>query len=318
MAFRRAIARRTLRSSEGVWPINPLAGKRPEGWPGWPERKKFAFVLTHDVEGSKGLDNCHRLAEAEKSLGFRSSFNFIPEGSYNTPATIREALAMDGFEVGVHDWRHDGKLYRSHKDFQAAAKRINFYLREWRALGFRSGFMHHNLDWLHDLNISYDMSTFDTDPFEPQPDGVDTIFPFWVTPPSTSRAAGLGRKSGYVEMPYTLPQDSTLFLLLQHKDNGLWKHKLDWIAQKGGMALLNVHPDYINFENTRSSAEFPLGFYTDFLKHVRAMYGNEAWFALPYQMAAYVRDWKAHHSGSHGSSAVAVEAVSDVASAKAF
>src|SRR5438093_11418122 len=41
-----------------------------------------------------------------------------------------------------------------------------------------------NLDWLHDLDVQYDASTFDTDPFEPQPDGMDTIFPFWVPAPS--------------------------------------------------------------------------------------------------------------------------------------
>ena len=57
-------------------------------------------------------------------------------------------------------------------------------MREWNAVGFRSGFMHHNLDWLHDLEVSYDSSTFDTDPFEPQPDGANTIFPFWVPGPN--------------------------------------------------------------------------------------------------------------------------------------
>jgi len=40
--------------------------------------------------------------------------------------------------------------------------------------------MFHNLKWIHDLNISYDASTFDTDPFEPQHDRAGTIFPFWV------------------------------------------------------------------------------------------------------------------------------------------
>ena len=49
--------------------------------------------------------------------------------------------------------------------------RINGYAREWGASGFRSGFMLRNLDWLHDLDVQYDASTFDTDPFEPQPDG---------------------------------------------------------------------------------------------------------------------------------------------------
>jgi hypothetical protein len=52
--------------------------------------------------------------------------------------------------------------------------------QEWGAVGFRSGFMFHKLDWLHDLDIEYDASTFDPDPFEPQPEGSNTIFPFWI------------------------------------------------------------------------------------------------------------------------------------------
>lgn len=40
--------------------------------------------------------------------------------------------------------------------------------------------VHHNLEWIGELDIEYDLSTFDTDPFMPQPDGVGTIFPFLV------------------------------------------------------------------------------------------------------------------------------------------
>ena len=80
--------------------------------------------------------------------------------------------------------------------------------------------MLNNLDWLHDLDIAYDASTFDTDPFEPQPDGVGTIFPYWIPGPcapaseipNTQLAVS---RPGYVELPYTLPQDSSLFLLFR-------------------------------------------------------------------------------------------------------
>ena len=64
-------------------------------------------------------------------------------------------------------------------------------------------------------------------------------------------------RSGYVELPYTLPQDSTLFLLLREKTNGIWKTKLDWIAQHGGMALLNTHPDYMRFDGCGDFAGVP-------------------------------------------------------------
>ena len=115
--------------------------------------------------------------ELELDLGFRSSFNFIPEGSYRVTAELREELTANGFEVGIHDLKHDGHLFASHREFKRRAVRINDYAREWGASGFRSGFMLRNLDWLHDLDVQYDASTFDTDPFEPQPDGASHHLP---------------------------------------------------------------------------------------------------------------------------------------------
>lgn len=110
----------------------------------------------------------------------------------------------------------------------------------WKSVGFRSPSMLHNLDWLHELDVEYDSSTFDTDPFEPQPDGVETIFPFWVS-------AGEDKR-GYVELPYTLPQDWTLFVLMREGGIDLWKKKLDWIVEQGGMVFVITNPDYMNFD----------------------------------------------------------------------
>jgi hypothetical protein len=280
LSLRRHVASWQRRRSLNLWPINEAAAERPEWWPGWPEGKRFAFILTHDVEGQKGLDRCPLLANLEMDLGFRSSFNFVPEGEYDAPSSLRQFLTERGFEVGVHDLGHDGSLYRSKPEFSAAANRINQHLERWQAVGFRSAFMFHNLEWLKELNVLYDASTFDTDPFEPQPDGANTIFPFWV---------GRSDGTGYVELPYSLPQDSTLFLLLREKTNDIWKRKLEWIARNGGMALVNVHPDYIAFGNRVGRAEFSVTLYKEFLTHVSAQYGDAAWFALPRDVAQFVR-----------------------------
>ncbi len=281
LRLRKQIASRQRRRIASVWPINASAGQRPEWWRGWPGGKKFAFVLTHDVEGMKGLERCIALAELEKDMGFRSSFNFVPEGEYDTPSSLRSFLAEHGFEVGVHDLHHDGTLYRSRAEFSAGARRINKHLERWQAVGFRSAFMFHNLEWLKELNVLYDASTFDTDPFEPQPDGANTIFPFWVSRPDGS---------GYVELPYTLPQDSTLFLVLGEKTNDIWKRKLDWVARHGGLALVNVHPDYIAFGEQAGRAEFPMILYQEFLAHVSAQFGESAWCALPRDIAQFVKE----------------------------
>lgn len=279
MQARRLIARVQRRRYEPSWPINESAATPPAHWPGWPGGRKFAFVITHDVEGSLGLAKCRRLMQLEQSLGFRSSFNFIPEGEYRVAPELRHELTANGFEVGVHDLRHDGKLFWRAEEFGRNAGSINGYLKEWEAQGFRSAFMFHHPGCLDDLRIQYDASTFDTDPFEPQPDGVNTIFPFWVP----------HAKGGYVELPYTLPQDSTLFLLLQEKNNDTWIRKLDWLAKHGGMALINVHPDYIRFEDEPVSPQtYDVGLYERFLKYVKDRYANLYWQPLPREVSAYV------------------------------
>ncbi len=269
-----------------VWPINETVGGTPAGWPGWPEGKRFALVLTHDVEGQEGVDKVRDLAELEMKLGFRSSFNFIPEGGYRVPDSLREWLVARGFEVGVHDLNHDGKLYRSRPGFEPKAIRINHYLHEWKATGFRSGFMLRQLDWLHDLNIDYDCSTFDTDPFEPQPAGAHTIFPYWI--PRPAGVAGREGREGYAELPYTLPQDSTVFLLLREPDAAIWQRKTDWIARHGGMVLLNVHPDYMDFGGPGDRMTFPASHYENFLRGVSDRYGPDVWKALPREVSRFV------------------------------
>ena len=79
---RRIVAQTQRRIYTETWPINETAARMPANWPGWPQGKKFAFVLTHDVEGPSGLAKCRQLMELEMEMGFRSSFNFIPEGDY--------------------------------------------------------------------------------------------------------------------------------------------------------------------------------------------------------------------------------------------
>jgi hypothetical protein len=147
--------------------------------------------------------------------------------------------------------------------------------------------MHRKLEWMHSLNIKYDTSTFDTDPFEPQPEGLGTTFPFWVSKGSSP--------SGYVELPYTLPQDFTLFIIMKQMDNSIWKKKLDWIAQKGGMALMITHPDYMNFNSKPLGAEeYPARYYSDFLAYIKNQYKNQYWHVLPNEMARFWKENYAH------------------------
>jgi glycosyltransferase involved in cell wall biosynthesis/peptidoglycan/xylan/chitin deacetylase (PgdA/CDA1 family) len=281
LALRRVRAHYQRQKYADAWPIDEGAGVAPHGWPGWPAGKRFAFVLTHDVEGSKGLARVQRVATLESQYGFRSSFNFVPEEEYQLSEALRQILDQGGFEVGVHGLKHDGKLYKSKASFLASAARIKGYLQQWNAKGFRSPLMQHRLDWLHVLGVDYDSSTFDTDPFEPESDGFGTIFPFWV-PHSTG--------GGYVELPYTLVQDFNLFKVLGESNINVWKQKLDWIAERGGMALINTHPDYMCFGDDEAKDEYPVSLYSEFLCYVREKYDGSYWAALPKDVARYYRD----------------------------
>jgi glycosyltransferase involved in cell wall biosynthesis/peptidoglycan/xylan/chitin deacetylase (PgdA/CDA1 family) len=278
--MRRWRANRRRKAFADVWPIDPKAGATPPGWPGWPDGKRFALILTHDVEGSKGVSRVEQLMNLEQKYGFRSCFNFVPEGEYRVSDGIRETLERRGFEVGVHGLEHDGKLYSSKAKFAARASRIREYLQRWNACGFRSPLMQHKLSWLHELGVEYDASTFDTDPFEPEPDGMRTIFPFWVSAPT----------GGYVELPYTLVQDLTLFGVLREQNIDIWKRKLDWIAERGGMALLNTHPDYMCFGGRQARDEFPVERYEELLRYVREKYEGSYWAATPREVSRYYCD----------------------------
>jgi len=214
----------------------------------------------------------------EMNLGFRSSFNFVPE-KYSVSPELRAVLAENGFEIGLHGLYHDGKYFRSRKIFEKRAELINNYLKDWNSCGFRSPSMLHRLDWMHTLRIEYDSSTFDTDPFEPQPEGIRTIFPLWVS--------GGAPGAGFVELPYTLPQDFTLFIIMKEPGIEIWKQKLDWIAENGGMVLMNTHPDYIHFETKGGAEEYTVSHYLDLLQYLRAKHENRYWHVLPREIARF-------------------------------
>lgn len=282
LMLRRAAIRRRMSLYTNIWPIDERAAKIPHGWSEWPAGKRFAVVLTHDVDTAVGQEKCDKLIDLELRLGMRSSFNFVPE-RYTVSTELRQYLVDNGFEVGVHGLRHDGNLFRSKENFAEEAEQINRYLKEWKSVGFRSPCMYHNLEWIADLDIEYDASTFDTDPFEPQPDGVTTIFPFLVCRASDRKE--------YIELPYTLPQDFTLFILMEERTIDIWKRKLDWIAQCGGMVLVNTHPDYMCFGDGRPDLEeYASKLYEDLLAYIRTEYEGQYWHALPRDVAKFLRN----------------------------
>ncbi len=230
----------------------------------WPGHDRFAFVLTHDVETAAGQDFVEAVADFEESLGFRSSFNFVPE-RYKVNHGLMDALRARGFEVGVHGLHHDGRLFDSESAFMRNAERINRYLKEWNARGFRAELTHRQPQWMQALEIEYDLSFFDTDPFEPIPGGTMSIWPFLI--------------GHFVELPYTLVQDYTLTSVLGQDSPRMWLEKVGFIERYFGMALVNSHPDYLRHERDWDV-------YCEFLAAMKTR-GGGYWHALPSEVA----DW---------------------------
>ncbi len=232
----------------------------------WPNGSEFAFVLTHDVETSEGMRHVARIADFEEQLGFRSSWNLVPH-KYKIDMGLVKDLQSRGFEIGVHGFNHDGQLYSSRRVFERRAVAINEAIKKYGAVGFRSPMVHRNLNWLQSLEIEHDSSCFDIDPFQAAPGGVGSIWPFIA-----------GR---FVELPYTLPQDHTLFVALGERDERIWKDKLDFIIRHHGMAMMLTHPDYLT--GPRESE-----IYVRFLEYVKNL--DNFWHATPMDVARWWRE----------------------------
>jgi len=57
----------------------------------WPDGKKFVIVLTHDVEGSKGLSRAERLKK-------KGSIPLMPSTKLRRTAVVREIEGLHGWE----------------------------------------------------------------------------------------------------------------------------------------------------------------------------------------------------------------------------
>jgi hypothetical protein len=280
IALRRAFSRIQARTRFPRWPaetglhdlyerllelVASVAGA-PVPWIApWPAGRSWALVLTHDVETSLGYEHIQLLRAVEEAAGCRSSWNLVPKRYQVEDADVADLQAR-GFEVGVHGLYHDGRDLESRTILEERLPQMQAWAERWGASGFRSPATHRHWEWMPLLGFDYDSSYPDTDPFEPQGGGCCTWLPFF--------------NEDLVELPITLPQDHTLFVILRRPDEALWLEKTDLLRARGGMALLDTHPDYM-LEPGR------LRFYERFLAHATADPG--VWRALPSEVSAWWR-----------------------------
>lgn len=230
----------------------------------WPSGRSWALVLTHDVETDAGLRAMNLLRTPERACGYQSSWNLVGSRYQVDDETVR-SLRDDGCEIGVHGLLHDGRdLSVRLLDERLPAMWAN--ASRWDADGFRSPATHRSWDLMPRLGFGYDTSYSDTDPYEPQAGGCCSFLPFF--------------NRDMVELPITLPQDHTLFTILQHPDGDLWLRKARHIRDRGGMVLVLTHPDYAHDQRLADGYQ----------KLLEAFAGDETvWQALPREVAAWWR-----------------------------
>jgi glycosyltransferase involved in cell wall biosynthesis len=140
------------------------------------------------------------------------------------------------------------------------------HAERWNAVGFRSPGTQRKWGWMPRLGFDYDSSYSDTDPYEPQPGGCCTYLPYF--------------NDDLVELPITLPQDHTLFTILQHPDADVWLRKAHLLRERHAMALVLTHPDYARDPRISQGYRRLLDTFRD---------DDSAWRALPRDVAAWWR-----------------------------
>ena len=230
----------------------------------WPEGKSGCALMTHDVETTLGRDFSAKLMDINDEYHIKASFQVVPEKRYSVPESYLSSIRDRGFEVGVQDLNHDGHLYSKRDEFLRRAELIRSYRKRFGATGFRAAILYRNLDWLPELDFSYDMSVPNVAHLDPQSGGCCTLFPYFI--------------GNTLEIPVT-----TLFHIIGEYSLDLWKEQARLILGKHGLMNFIVHPDYIVDDKPQKT-------YRDLLAHLSELRATQnVWIPLPHQVDEWWR-----------------------------
>lgn len=208
------------------------AGDVPPGpRPFWPEGKRFAVALTHDVDSTEGLARIAFLRRPEVARGLRSTWFVVGEVARRDPTAL-ERLAFEGCEIAAHDETHDNRL--AFLPPAAMRARLDTAAATLAAIGLPAGFRSPSLGRSPPLfeeiarRFAYDSSVPDDDGAG---GGSGTVFPFM--------------RGGLLEVPITMPLDADCAFrgLAARETLDLWLAALDRARRAGGVALVVTHPE---------------------------------------------------------------------------
>jgi hypothetical protein len=233
----------------------------------WPDGHSSCAAMTHDVETAIGRDFCGKLMDLDDAHGIKASFQVIPEGRYEVSEEFLGSLRDRGFEINVHDFNHDGDLFRDREEFLRRVARINDYGRKFQAAGYRSGVLYRNLDWYEFFDYAYDMSVPNVGHLDPQRGGCCTTKPYFI--------------GKILEIPVVAIQDYTLFNILGQYSMDLWEQQIELILEQNGLISFIVHPDYLLGKRARDVYVTLLACLAQLRRH------SKMWIPLPREL----NDW---------------------------
>jgi hypothetical protein len=235
----------------------------------WPDGVSGCLMMTHDVETEAGRNHCADLMDVDDSFGIKASFQIVPELRYAVSQNLLELMRKRGFDVGIQDLNHDGRLFDNKEEFLRRVKIINRYGREYGAKGFRAAVLYRKPEWYDAFEFAFDMSVPNVAHLDPQHGGCCTVMPYFI--------------GDVLELPVTTIQDYTLFHVLNERSIDLWKDQVELILGKNGLMSFIVHPDYVMEHDTLSVYKGLLGY----LRELREK--TLIWCALPADIDSWWR-----------------------------
>ncbi len=220
----------------------------------WPNNKKCAFISTHDIDTAFGQDYIENYFEIEKELNVRST-NFWVTHLYKLNHNFLKQAFNNSFEIGLHDYNHDGKLAMlNQEEIKNRIFLSGDFIKEYSVEGIRSpGFLRSmNFYTVIKKIFTYDMSIVDYSFLFPYPgDGCRTSLPLLF--------------DNLILIPCSLIRDGeALALGLSPKDIlNAWITKYNWLKSKNSLIVLLTHPD-----KGFSGRKDILKIYKEFLKYV--------------------------------------------------
>ncbi len=240
---------------------------------GWPDGRRFALCVSHDVESAAGVRLAEEAARVDAAYGVKSTW-FVVGRLASRARRLADRLKADGCEIGLHGTHHDMAFpFLTRGEMEKRLDACRSFVDDYDARGFRSPALLRT-DLMYELigeRFAYDSSVVDSGRLSPhaRPTGCASVFPFL--------------RGGLPVVPITLPMDSAL-LFLGYDDERmlkLWEDKLNFIASWGGAAVFVSHTEPHFF-----GSKAGLAAYERFLKMVAAR--EDAWLATLGELADHV------------------------------